>query len=228
MDFTVLCECGAVITVPMTSAGTQLQCSCGSTVEVPSLAQLRSNAGLAAVDVPLDYEVSRLLETGELPTDTCVECGSAVAEVVKFVAVCEQFHVKKSGGLAWAIMLISLGRFFIWQDEVVELHGRTTIIPVPASLCDHCRRNLVHAPPTPLLKKLGTFAVIAGVCLLFLVHWAIAAVVVIGGLLSRLSARLLLKRYQQHLKQSLSNIPVYGRVFEEYPDTLITIKGGSQ
>ncbi|MEI8381778.1 MAG: hypothetical protein WCJ09_16740 [Planctomycetota bacterium] len=71
MDFPIACECGNSVTVSEWSAGARIPCPCGRTINVPSSVTLRTNAGLPPVEIPLKIEVECLLESGELPPETC-------------------------------------------------------------------------------------------------------------------------------------------------------------
>jgi hypothetical protein len=147
MTFSVSCECGKNHAVSAGSAGSRFQCECNLTVNVPSLAQLRDMAGLAPIEAPLEFEILELLESGAIPKPECADCGRTPAELVHFVADCEQLHTKSSGGFSWGMFLITGGQLFLWQDEVVEFHGRDTMIPTPACLCSQCHRNLNSLRP---------------------------------------------------------------------------------
>jgi hypothetical protein len=70
MTTSISCPCGAKLQVSEATANVPIPCSCGRTIDVPSLEQLRPDDGLAHIGLPLDCEVSRLLESGEIPTTT--------------------------------------------------------------------------------------------------------------------------------------------------------------
>lgn len=221
MDFSIACQCGAQIVVSEGSAGTRMNCNCGRVVEVPSLAKLRSGAGLAPIDVPLEHEIKWLLNSGELPTAECVHCGSSVADVIRFRADCETFYVQKSGGLSWASLLLAGGGLFLWDEEVVNCHGRETVIPVPAPVCYQCQRNLLNVPPTAVLKLVGTLVLMSAICALVFVYWPIAVIAALCGLALRVVATTLQTRHQVCIKTMLSNVPIYKAVFKKYPNAVV-------
>lgn len=225
MDFSIACQCGAQIVVSEGSAGARMNCNCGRLVEVPSLAKLRSGAGLAPIDVPLEIEVQWLLNSGELPTAECVHCGSSVADVIRFQADCETVYVQKSGGFSWTALILSGGRLFLWDEKVVNYHGRETVIPVPVSMCFQCQRNLLREPPTAKLKLVGTLVLIGGIGALFFGYWSIAVIAAICGLALRVVAMTLQNRQHAGIKQMLSNVPIYQRIFEKYPDAVVRNEG---
>ena len=70
MTFSVACECGKNHTVSEGSAGSRFHCYCGLTVNVPSLARLRDMAGLAPIEIPLEFEIPELLESGVIPNQS--------------------------------------------------------------------------------------------------------------------------------------------------------------
>jgi hypothetical protein len=229
MDFTISCECGEEVSVSEWAAGSQIECGCGSTVKVPSLARLRADAGLASMDVPVAIQVSHLLESGELPTNTCIACQSSSTDVIPLVADCEQVHVQESGGSFFlnvlGILIFGWWIFFLFGKKQTHIHGRETIIPVPASVCHDCQRRLFQSQSNPSLYVFATVFWAVIVFASFLFHWACGVVAVFCGIvLWRVFASNSAARKQQTIKETLGSIPIYRKVFETYPDALVVIQ----
>jgi hypothetical protein len=73
MRFRVYCECGGHIVVSEAAAGAKLPCACGRTVSVPSLHELRVEAGLPPYNVSPELVIEAMLLSGEMPFDNrCV------------------------------------------------------------------------------------------------------------------------------------------------------------
>lgn len=231
MDFLIACECGEQFRVSEWSAGARLPCRCGRTVAVPSSMELRASAGLPEIDIPLKEQVLARLKSGELPPPDCLECGTGAAEVTPFVAECERAYKKKSadhhlsGMLVMAMSGAILGfmGMFLFRRTSVELLGRDTIIPVPAGLCPQCRGRLQPLVPLWLLSTLGLGLLIGAVVAFFLSGWQIAAGLLTGWLIVRITTAVLRWNSQQRIRQTLSSIPLYQRVFEKYPAAVVTI-----
>lgn len=224
MNFTLTCDCGKDHSVSEGSAGSRIRCECGLAIAVPSLAQLRSDAGLAPVDIPLEFEIPALLESGLLPKTDCADCGRTVADVMHLVADCEQVHVKNSGGFSWGMFLISGGRLFLWEDEIVDFHGRDTMIPTPAHLCSQCRQTLLSMRPRSGLDRFGGILVIIGFGTFFVAPWNAAVAILTTGILAKAFTRRIARQFQRHLRQLLMTEPVYRKLFDKYPDAIILIE----
>lgn len=224
MTFSVACECGKNHTVSEGSAGSRFHCECGLTVNVPSLVRLRDMAGLAPIEIPLEFEIPELLESGVIPKSECADCGRTPAELVHFVADCEQLHTKSSGGFSWGMFLITGGRLFLWEDEVVEFHGRDTTIRIPACLCVQCHRKLRSLRPRSAADGLGGFLIIGGFFSFLLIHWSMSLTISVVGVVTKLYANNTAERFQQRLRMIVESEPVYRKIFHKFPDARILIE----
>lgn len=219
MEFTVSCSCGRVQTVSEGSAGARIACACGEMVDVPSLAQLRKQAGLSAVEVAVEFQIARLVETRELPPPSCIMCGSNSADQMSFAAICEQIYVQKSGGFSWFTLLCSLGNFMAWRPTEISMHGRNTIVPTPVSACDHCRRQLMHTSSQVFAALLALAGVVAMLMLSRQSGMIFFGLAFVAYFYSGWSN----KHRQRALKQWLGQIPLYKQLFDKYPDTVLQL-----
>src|SRR5262245_12422632 len=112
MDFQVRCECGGYVVVCEGAAGARMECPCGRTVAVPSLAELREQAGLAAHRGSARFIIENMLAHGELPTMTaCARCNGATDDTVAVTAECEKAWGSEPGWITWLFVLLLGG---IW------------------------------------------------------------------------------------------------------------------
>ena len=228
MDYSIRCECGHETVVSEGAAGARVHCNCGLIVEVPSLGALRTSMGLPAVDIPLEIDVWSKLESGELPPPGCIGCG-VVAKQISYVAECEQIYEQTSHdkwpllqGIVFAMGLLANSLVFAYringQDETVTtIHGREVNIPVPVHCCESCRDTIVRKPSNDVLKQVCTLLMWAGIISLLLYYYFIGAVALAAGIALQSVASNQNANYQRRLKELLSRVPYYKRVFEKYP-----------
>lgn len=142
------CRCGNRLSVNEGAAGTQLPCSCGRTINVPTLRELRAATGDSAL-AP-EFEVERLLLNGWIPEgERCVCCDSP-AEIHRFWVQCDKAVVVQSEQrsiLAYLLLwlITPLGALLAWgtrgRGNSVE-HGRDIVYRLPLRVCDTCRNEL--------------------------------------------------------------------------------------
>jgi hypothetical protein len=146
------CECGNKLSVRETAAGAQELCSCGRTLIVPSLHELRSRAGLPAPGLSPEKVVETLLLAGKLPEeDHCVLCGVATTASICCTTECERASVV-SGRPSWWVYLLGFLTFG-WLGVAVARAtagddrewGRDRIFPLPLRVCANCRDQLTRA-----------------------------------------------------------------------------------
>lgn len=148
MDYQLTCRCGNHLSVSEGAAGSQLPCSCGRMINVPTLRELRAATGGSAL-AP-EFEVERLLLSGWTPEgEQCVCCGAS-AEIHRFWVQCDKAIVAQSGHHSiWAHLLLllvtPLGALLARRERdrgsSVE-HGRDIVYRLPLRACDRCRNEL--------------------------------------------------------------------------------------
>jgi hypothetical protein len=144
MSYSVTCECSKVHPVSTGDAGSVLACTCGRTVEVPSLSKLRQQAGefTAAPEMILES----MLRDGELPQeDDCVVCHSRTDHVQLYQVVCEHAEAKKEvrgcGYLAYMIAFGWIGLIMatMANEQASErVQGRNVHYRLPLRICPVC------------------------------------------------------------------------------------------
>jgi Domain of unknown function (DUF1922) len=147
MEFRVDCTCGAHFMVREGLAGTRRTCTCGRVITVPSLHELRRQAGLAPYEVSPELVIEHMQASGELPTGrACVECGIETDEVLLVRAECERQQVRSShdhSSVLFALLLLLGGwRFLLWQRREERAYGKDKIYTLPLAVCRECRVNL--------------------------------------------------------------------------------------
>src|SRR5947208_3547697 len=111
MPYRIACECGESVTVAETAAGTTALCRCGRKVVIPSLRELRRQAGVPESGPSPELAVEALLLAGELPEeDHCVLCGVATDATVCCRTECERAYVR-SGQPSWWVYLLAFLTF---------------------------------------------------------------------------------------------------------------------
>jgi hypothetical protein len=143
MDFTFNCECGEQLRVATADAGGTKRCRCGITNAVPSLSELRRQAGKQSYEVGIADKLRYMFADGELPRDNvCVECGSKTSNVLECSVECERPYTKGRG--FWGTVL--LGIFApVWilgllnrEHKNPEVFGEELIVKTPLPLCPKC------------------------------------------------------------------------------------------
>jgi hypothetical protein len=148
MQYLVDCECGSYVSVEETDAGTTTLCTCGRTVVIPSLRELRRSAGQTAPVSP-ELTIESLLLAGELPEETnCVLCGERTDSSVCCKIQCEQALVRSGRPSLWAYLLAGLTLGWLGlailkatQQEDKEW-GKDRLFPLPLRICVSCRQRL--------------------------------------------------------------------------------------
>src|SRR5262245_57451312 len=150
MEYRVACECGDSVSVTETAAGAKVPCRCGRTVVVPSLRELRRQAGEPEESLPPELVVETLLLAGKLPEeDHCVLCGSPTQGTAFCRTECEravvkpvrasgesQFHtILIFGLLGWLISRFSIRGY--------KESGKDRIYTLPLRVCGFCQEGLI-------------------------------------------------------------------------------------
>ena len=146
MGLSVTCECG--ITHPVTAAkcGQSLKCSCGRSVQVPMLSELRKAAGLQAFEIGIHDRIDAMNREGRLPVEhECVVCGTPTQEKVMCCVECERPYAKGPG--FWKSLFLTL-LTPVWmlgamrRDQAnPEVLGRELVVKTPIRICRSCRES---------------------------------------------------------------------------------------
>lgn len=143
--FHCTCECGYVLPIAASSAGTIVPCRCGKQVKVPKLSELKRLSGQQAEPLAgiADYLRIMYLEK-QLPPDThCVCCQSKTPEILDCWVECERTYDRNGKGWAMAILFVwSLPLYLLTKafnrGVAHEVDGRELIVRTPLSICEKC------------------------------------------------------------------------------------------
>jgi hypothetical protein len=188
-------------------------------LQIPSLAELRRQAGLPAYEVnPADL-IEEMLAAGELPPSRmCVRCGDATPHVLAARAECEKVWVPRSGG--WCVAgLIGGIPFFFGERDDGEPRGRNVTVPVPVAMCGGCQRRLVREYLVPSFRVLAVASLAVGLILLAWSIWGALFLPLAGSLWW--GQKLCIRRQQGVFKAALRRVPIYARLLERYPEAHI-------
>ena len=163
MDFLIPCSCGKKVTVNQSAAEGQVRCSCGLTITVPSLQDMRVQAGLPPYHIPPEVIIPELLSTGELPgTKSCARCTTETLDRVEILTECERIRTNRTGGFSW-LTLFFTGIFFrIWyftgEASEVQIYGKDKVYLLPLPLCGACQALLRgHQEIKQCLRKIPVY-----------------------------------------------------------------------
>jgi len=226
MDFRIKCECGKHVVVTTGSAGGSVQCACGRIVIVPSLTELRRQAGISPYKVNPAQVIEQMLKEGELPpVQPCARCGNPTDEVLDAVAECESSWAGGQSVRPDVVdpeVALGIAVGFVEVEELVEVEedeakGGNLIVPVPIRMCRGCQRRLLQVWLVPVFRTAELGAALAGWALLF--AWSAWA----GLLLPAAGVLWLMERRARRRRQSaiqgvLRQVPVYGELFDRYTD----------
>lgn len=140
--------------VPEGAAGATFTCACGRPIEVPSLSELRTRAGLPTNAVAPEFIIETLLTRKEIPGDGCAECGAGTSDVIHIVADCERATKRRFGGFSWGVLIFSVffcpplliyywwWLVFYYQKPDEREYGRDKVYTLPLRMCGRCRPSL--------------------------------------------------------------------------------------
>ncbi len=219
MEFDVRCDCGEYVTVSEGAAGARVPCPCGRTVAVPSLADLRKQAGLAAYKPKANLVIENMLAHGELPTRrTCVGCTAATDETLDVTAECEKAWKNEPGILTWILTFLFLGwlgALVLSQVEGKE-HGANLILHLPVRICHSCQRHLLRNPLGLILDLSAIVLAVAAVLIMvFGTIWG--GILLLGSVLALSAETIVRKQRQATIKMLLALEPIYEQLLDDYP-----------
>src|ERR1700687_1888932 len=123
MQLHVPCECGEDVPVTEGEAGSRTTCRCGRTIVVPSLRELRRQAGVPGQGLGPELVLETLLLAGKLPEETeCVLCSEQTAGCVSCQVDCVRAVV--SDGRLWFWAELGLIVLFGWIGVLLARSAR--------------------------------------------------------------------------------------------------------
>lgn len=198
MKYSVTCDCGQILPVEATQAGSTLQCRCERTVQVPRLSALRVAAGETAIPLNAAERVRQGVRDGTLPNNPLCPLTARVPDAIAVFRVrCEKVWRRRTDddsfstwqAIFWGMVLgpagimLSVLRGMVrsrWRAGGVEELGRDTFVEAPVR---------VAAEVLPQLAR---------------------------------------QRNQRRLRDILTPTPQYADLFAEYPDAEIKFHSGTR
>jgi hypothetical protein len=219
MEFNIRCECGGQLLISEGAAGARVPCDCGRTVIIPSLDELRKQAGVPAPDPHPVLVIEDMLAHGELPTSpTCVYCDRVTSDTLILTAECEKTVSTGPNLIMWLFAVWVLGIFAVLlrqRDECVV--GRDLSFHLPVRLCRPCQRKLTGWGIASGLAFIAVVAALIGGTLVATgVVWG--WVVLVGSVLACWAAIVASKRRRASLKNVLARERIYHQLLRKYPD----------
>jgi len=114
-NYSVECACGESNAVAQSQAGSTISCSCGQSLEVPRLSELRQSAGEQAYESGIMDVIQRKVASGELPSnDICLVSGLPTKDILWVNVECERKWFRGRDESKWGIPLRRLQRFLLF------------------------------------------------------------------------------------------------------------------
>lgn len=156
--YSISCVCGKTHEVTSGQAGTEITCACGKTVAVPSLANLRRQAGEPTASAEMLIEAK--LQSGQLPEEShCLCCDTETEDVLNAEIICEKI-TEHTGGKNAGIIAAFFGLFAYALAAIVDsssksvtAQGRDVRFRVPLRICKECSSSLTGSDLRETLKK---------------------------------------------------------------------------
>src|SRR5262245_9265289 len=169
MVFHLRCECGEYVPVSEGAAGAQVPCPCGRTIAVPSLADLRKQAGLPTPRASAALVIDNMLARGQLPTVTlCAHCNSPTDETAEVTAECEKVWTNEPSTIGWMVSYLFLGIWALLLQPAAREYGNNLIVHLPVRVCRGCQRRFVGNPAARGLGLLAVLLAAAGILVMIL------------------------------------------------------------
>jgi hypothetical protein len=153
MQIDLQCKCGEVHTVHHLSAGRELACRCGRSLQIPLLSQMRSMSGSEELQLSPALEIEQLLLAGALSKTThCVDCGLETDHGVEIVVECERAQTEHAR--SWPTMIFNLLTFpvfviggllifrFPGSRQPPTEKGTDRIYTLPVKICGSCAAQI--------------------------------------------------------------------------------------
>ncbi len=149
MDFRVYCRCGLYQIVTEAAAEGSIDCPCGLVVAVPTLREMRVQAGLPPFQISPEKVIEHLLLAGQLPgSKSCVQCATQTDNCIQVCVECERAW-KDGQGVSWSTVIVAVlfGWLFAYWAHAHERatareYGDDKIYVLPLPVCSGCQPTL--------------------------------------------------------------------------------------
>jgi hypothetical protein len=161
-EYSISCECGKSHPVSATQAGFTLGCSCGRTLDIPTLSSLRRSAGESAIPTTKVDEIQAMIRNGELPAgEVCPYSGRPADDTILFHVRCERPWIRGNETMGPAAIFVYY-LFFGWigalivanRTQPLEELGRDTAVEVPVRISSQARPRLMRMRRQRSLKAI--------------------------------------------------------------------------
>jgi hypothetical protein len=110
---------------------------------VPSLKEMRLQAGLPAYNISPEAVIEHLLPIGRLPgSKICVVCGTETDHSIQILTECERSWTERSGGFSWITLIFTTiffpVRVWLWESVDEQEYGRDKVYSLPLPVCKEC------------------------------------------------------------------------------------------
>jgi hypothetical protein len=222
MDFQVSCECGNKVTVSEGAAGSFVACACGREIRVPSLGELRKQAGMTATKSVPPLVIEHMLSAGELPVSTqCGGCRVETSDTILVTVECEKSWETGPKGIAGFLAFVFSGGWTLLFNERSITVGTNLILHIPVRMCSRCQRGLRRRPGAGMVL-LAMALLVSG--LIVLIAWsAWGWALIAAALLVWVLAATIRNRKHAELKKALMREPIYCELMLYYHDANVFI-----
>ena len=225
MDSRLRCACGRYLEVAEGSAGTEVSCACGRRVQLPSLIQLRSLAGLPAQDSQILPAIEEMLQSATLPTmRSCCRCDAETNEVadVNVTWLVEKTATSEPSGLfrvlaylAFVYLLFvylyprSIGRKFV---EVA--------VRLPVRICPACYRQFAKTARFRLIGPAIGLVILGSVLVFWSPWWAFLFPIALFTAFTVVPAT---ENRQVTIEEMVRREPIYNHLLDRFPGAMFLV-----
>ncbi len=217
MDFSVACSCGKSTTVSEGAAGSRFDCSCGQSIAVPSLTDLRVQAGLPPQAPNPTAAIPFMVADGELPTMTaCARCAGATDDTVTVTVECEIASGNEPSGIAAVFLFLVFGFWvLLLRTRKVDRPqlGDSRIVHCPLRMCQVCQRQM--ARNAGRWRWMAAIQVVIGLVILVWSDWG--ALLFLGAAITFVWEMVARQRQRTALKSLLAREPIYEQLLDDFP-----------
>ena len=206
MDYVLRCSCGSSLKVSDGAAGTSISCTCGKTVPVPSLAELRSQAGLLTQLNSAPQVIDDMIAAGKLPTrSSCAHCGVNAQETADIVAHWKTYTNVTSPSALNAALTVLWG--VSPQSHQVDSHS----MPFRIRLCPFCVGKIAGVRNWPAFT-----AIILLVFIVAFFRWSGFTVLALPvvAYFGRMGVGFSGRQREELIRKTLEHEPIYKQVLE--------------
>jgi hypothetical protein len=148
MAYTVRCLCGNQLEVTAGQAGTQVACTCGKTVTVPRLSELRSQAGESAGGASPELAILYTYANDNQPVgaDRCLNCDTPTTNRLACSIEYERPWLKgERSFISWLVAFLIFGIYAIIYSLIRRgetVFGEQKVFRLAVTICPSCEKGI--------------------------------------------------------------------------------------